>query len=128
MGSVWTAAVPGNYSSGGKAAWKDGEPVGVGAARRDRGPDSGQSLVEYVLILATIVVVSLATVIVLSHGINGLFGKDSNLPNGFNPPAAPGPVTPPGPTSVAQCLHGGWRSYPQFSDRTACIEFVTGGG
>jgi Flp pilus assembly pilin Flp len=92
----------------------------------DHGSESGQSLVEYALILA--IVACLATGIYLSGAINGLFRSTSNLPNGFNPPTEP--VAPPvqWPTSVQQCLHGGWRDYPQFTDEASCVRFVTGGG
>jgi Flp pilus assembly pilin Flp len=93
------------------------------------GSESGQALVEYALILATIA--CLVTVLFFSGSINGLFGSTSSkFQNGFNPPAVPGsPVTPPEqwPTSVEQCLDGGWQNYPQFTDEASCIQFVTGG-
>jgi hypothetical protein len=87
-------------------------------------------LVEYAVILAGVALVCLATVIYLSGAINGLFGSTSNLPNGFNPPTAPHPITPPiqSPRSVQQCLHGRWHDYPQFEDEASCVQFVTGGG
>ena len=91
------------------------------------GSDSGQSLVEYVLILAGIAVVCVVTIIILSGAINTSFGSTSNS---FNPPAAPSPRGPPlqWPTSVAQCMNGGWRNYPQFADEASCVQSVTGGG
>jgi hypothetical protein len=96
----------------------------------DHCSESGQGLVQYVLILASVALICLAAVIFLSGPINGLFGSTSNLPNGFNPPTAPEPTGPPvqWPTSVRQCLNGGWHDYPQFRDEAACVRFVTGGG
>ena len=91
--------------------------------------ESGQGVVEYALILGLIAV--LATAIVLfSDASNGLFGSTSNFPNRFNPPTATVPMTPPvqWPTSVQQCLHGGWHDYPQFTDQASCVQYVTGGG
>jgi Flp pilus assembly pilin Flp len=92
------------------------------------GSESGQGLVEYALILAG--VACLVTVIYLSGAINGLFGSSLNFLNGSSPPATTKPMTPPvqWPTSVQQCLHGGWHDYPQFTDEASCVEFVTGGG
>ena len=63
----------------------------------DHGSESGQGLVEYALMLASVVLIGLATVIVLSGAINEFFGSTSNSPNGlnlptFNHPTAPGPV------------------------------------
>ena len=91
--------------------------------------ESGQGLVEYALVLAGVAVLASA-VIYLSGAINGLFGSTSNFPNGFNPPTTTEPMTPPvqWPTLVRQCLHGGWRDYPQFTDEASCVRFVTGGG
>ena len=92
------------------------------------GSECGQGVVEYALILGVIAVVAAA--IVLSGGLNGIFGSTSNSLNGLNPPAATGPMTPPDqrPTSVQQCLSGGWRNYPQFTDQASCVKYVTGGG
>lgn len=100
----------------------------------DHGSESGQGLVEYALMLASVVLIGLATVIVLSGAINEFFGSTSNSPNGlnlptFNHPTAPGPITPvQWPTSVQQCLHGRWHNYPQFKDQASCVQFVTGTG
>ena len=92
------------------------------------GSESGQGLVEYALILGIVAV--LASVIFLSGAINGIFGSTSNSLNGLDPPTATVPLTPPpqGPTSVAQCLNGGWHNYPQFTDQASCVQFVLGGG
>jgi hypothetical protein len=32
------------------------------------------------------------------------------------------------PTSKAQCLHGGWRNFPQFKNQGDCVSFVASGG
>jgi Flp pilus assembly pilin Flp len=95
---------------------------------RAHGSESGQTLVEYALIL--VFVALLATVIFLSGAIKGVFGSTSNLMNGRNPPTATEPMTPPvqWPTSVQQCLNGGWQDYPQFTDQASCVQYVTGGG
>jgi hypothetical protein len=88
-------------------------------------------LVEYALVLAGVAfVAAAAAVLFLSGAINGLFGSTSNSPSGFIAPAVTQPLTPPvqSPTSVRQCLHGGWRDYPQFADEASCVRFVTGGG
>ena len=92
------------------------------------GSESGQGLVEYALILGVVAVA--ASVIFLSGAINGIFGSTSNSLNGLDPPTATAPLTPPvqGPTSVEQCLNGGWRNYPQFTDQASCVQFVLGGG
>lgn len=90
--------------------------------------ESGQTLVEYALILAS--VACLATVIYLSGAINGIFSSTSSFQHGFNPSGGPQPLRPPAqwPTTVEQCLDGGWRNYPQFDDEASCVRFVTGGG
>jgi hypothetical protein len=81
------------------------------------------------VVLAGVAVLASA-VIYLSGATNGLFGSTSNFPNGLNPPTATEPTTTPvqWPTSVQQCLRGGWRNYPQFTDRASCVRYVTGGG
>jgi Flp pilus assembly pilin Flp len=90
--------------------------------------ESGQGLVEYALILAVIAVVAAAAVIYFSGAVIGLFGSTSNFPGGGNAPSEP--VTPPvqWPSSVQQCVDGGWRQFPQFTDEASCVRFVTGGG
>lgn len=91
--------------------------------------ECGQGVVEYALILGLIAV--LAAAIALSGGISGVFGSTSDSLNGLNPPTATQPMTPPPaqwPTSVQQCLLGGWHDYPQFADQAACVAYVTGGG
>jgi len=96
---------------------------------RADGSERGQGVIEYALILGVIAVVAAA--IALSGAGNGLFGSTSNFPNGINPPTATVPMTPPPgqwPTSVQQCLLGGWHDYPQFTDQAACVKYVTGGG
>jgi hypothetical protein len=35
---------------------------------------------------------------------------------------------PLAPTSVAQCMHGGWQNFPQFKNQGACVSFVATGG
>jgi hypothetical protein len=35
---------------------------------------------------------------------------------------------PLAPTSVAQCMNGGWQNFPQFKNQGACVSFVTKGG
>jgi hypothetical protein len=71
-----------------------------------------------------------AAIVLFSDASNGIFGSTSNFLNGGNPPTATVPMTPPvqWPTSVQQCLHGGWHDYPQFTDRASCVRYVTGGG
>lgn len=93
------------------------------------GSESGQTLVEYALILASVALGCLAAVIFLSGSINGLFGSISNSPSGINPRRAPEPVAPPVqlPTTVQQCLYGRWHNYPQFVDEAACKQFVISG-
>jgi Flp pilus assembly pilin Flp len=92
---------------------------------------SGQTLVEYVLLLGAIALVCLGSVVFLSGSINDLFGSITNSPDVFNPPSPPAPSAPPAgtavPTSVEDCLEGGWQDYPQFEDEEACIEFVNDG-
>jgi hypothetical protein len=87
-------------------------------------------LIEYALILACVALACLGTLLLVSGAISGFFGSSSNPPNHFRAPPAPGPTTPPLslPTSVEQCLHGGWRNYPQFEDEASCVQFVTGAG
>jgi len=91
--------------------------------------ESGQGLVEYALIVAGVAFLA-AAVIYLSGAGDQLFGSTSNFSNGFNPATVTQPRTLPvqWPTSIQQCLHGGWRNYPQFTDRASCIRYVTGGG
>ncbi len=100
----------------------------VGMQRRADGSECGQALVEYALILGF--VAFLASAIFLSGAINGVFGSTSNSLNGLDPPTATEPMTPPAqwPTSAQQCLLGGWRNYPQFTDQASCVKYVTGGG
>ena len=54
------------------------------------GSESGQSSVEYALILACVALGCLAAVIFLSGSINGLFGSISNCPERFQLPARAG--------------------------------------
>ena len=54
-----------------------GQPVGVEMRYTAHGSESGQGLVAYVLILAS--VACLVTVVYLSGAINGLFGSTSNF-------------------------------------------------
>ncbi len=89
---------------------------------------SGQTSVETVLIIAAIGLACLVAVIFLGGGISHVF--DSILdPSGPSPPSSP--FVPPTPATVPRtvedCLDGGWRTYPQFIDEGACVEFVTGG-
>ena len=97
----------------------------------DKHSESGQTLVEYALLLACIALGCAAAALVLSGAIGGLFDSVANDPNVFNPPTAPVPVTTaaqPQPTSVEDCLDEGWRNYPQFEDQASCVDFVNGGG
>ena len=32
------------------------------------------------------------------------------------------------PTSKAQCMHGGWKNFPQFKNQGDCMSFVATGG
>ena len=96
------------------------------------GSQSGQTLVEYVLILAGIALACLATVVFLSGAINDLYATIANTPAVSDRPSAPpGQPTQPGqpavPTSVEDCFHGGWRHFPQFENQAACIKFVVEG-
>ena len=92
---------------------------------------SGQSLVEYVLLIGAVAMVCLASVAFLSGSIDDLFGSISSSPGVFNPPSAPTPVPPEAelavPSSVDDCLEGGWQDYPQFGDEAACIAFIEDG-
>ena len=88
-------------------------------------PQSGQTSVETVLIIAAIAVAALVAMILLSGGISRLF--DSILdPSG---PPGPGPFVPPAiaalPHTLEDCLDGGWHNYPQFIDEAACVGFIT---
>ena len=31
------------------------------------------------------------------------------------------------PTTMAQCMNGGWRNYPQFTNEGKCVSFVETG-
>lgn len=100
--------------------------------------ESGQSLVEYTLILGTVAVGCVAAAIFLSGGIDGLYGSIGSSADVFNPPNAPASVAPPVqptvptqpgvPTKVEDCLDGRWLNYPQFTDEASCVEFVTDDG
>ena len=94
-----------------------------------RRSESGQTIVEYALIVATIAVVCVAATVFLSDRISDLFGTVTDSP-AINRPT-PGSLTPPTPpiqwpTRVSQCLHGRWRNYPQFADQASCIRYVAG--
>ena len=92
--------------------------------------ESGQSLVEYALLMAGLALLAAVALIYFSGAINGVFGSTSSSPNGFIPPTVTEPTTSPvqWPTSVQQCRHGGWRDFPQFRDEASCVRSVTGGG
>jgi len=96
-----------------------------------RRSESGQTLVEYVLLVGAIALVCLASVAFLSGSINDLFGSISSSPGVFNPPSSQVPVPPEAelavPTSAEDCLEGGWQSYPQFENEAACIAFIEDG-
>jgi hypothetical protein len=80
--------------------------------------------------LAGIALGCLAAALVLSGAIGGLFDSVTNDPNVFNPPAAPPPITTPAlpePKSAEDCLHEGWRHYPQFDSEASCLDFLKGG-
>jgi hypothetical protein len=32
------------------------------------------------------------------------------------------------PTSIAQCMNGGWVEFPQFKNQGLCVAFVASGG
>src|SRR4051812_31038953 len=96
-----------------------------------RDSESGQSLVEYVLIVAGVALACMAATLFLSGRINGLFSSIGNDPGIFSPPSvqSPVPTTPElaVPDTVEDCLNGGWQNYPQFDDEIACVEFVNNG-
>ena len=116
----------GEYGSG-LHGWEETKTT-VGVWMGDTAHDSepGQALLEYALILAGIAFLA-ALVVYVTGAMNGLLGSASTkFPTG---PTATEPLTPPPvqwPTSVEQCLHGGWRDYPQFTDQAACVRSVTG--
>jgi Flp pilus assembly pilin Flp len=90
--------------------------------------ESGQASVETVLIIAAIALGCLVTAIFLSSSIRGIFGSISD-PSG-PPPSAP--FVPPAvevvPVTIEDCLNGGWRNYPQFTNQGQCVHFVQGAG
>ena len=40
------------------------------------------------------------------------------------PPVRPAPVV--FPTTLDECVDGGWRDFPQFADEAACTDYVDG--
>jgi Flp pilus assembly pilin Flp len=90
--------------------------------------ESGQTSVETVLTIAAIALGCLVAAIFLSGSIRGIFGSISD-PTGPQPSA---PFVPPAvvavPVTVEDCLNGGWRNYPQFTNQGQCVHFVQGGG
>ena len=89
--------------------------------------DSGQGLVEYVLILAGIALACIGATMFLSGGLNGLYSSVASSPV-LTPPSVSAHITAPAvplePTSAESCLDGDWRDYPQFEDEAACLRFV----
>jgi Flp pilus assembly pilin Flp len=99
--------------------------AGVHVRSTVHGSESGQGLIEYALILGVIALLATAA-IVFSGVISKNYGSVSNdLGHGTTSQ----PMTPPAqwPTSVEQCLNGGWRDFPQFSDEASCVRYVTDG-
>ena len=81
-------------------------------------------LPEYALIVAAIAIGCVFAILVYAGIVNGLFGSAAE-------PLNPGPFVPPVttpqltyPTSVDDCLDGGWQDYPQFPDEQACVDYV----
>ena len=88
---------------------------------------SGQTLVEYILIVAAIALACVGATIFLSGGINGIFESNRSTLGAFTPPASTVPVTPPElaePKTIQDCRQGRWRDYPQFESEAACVKFV----
>jgi hypothetical protein len=82
-------------------------------------------MVQYVLILGVVALVATAAVF-LVHAIGKNYGSVSNDLSHGTPSQ---PMTPPGnwPTSIGQCLNGGWQDFPQFNDQATCVLYVTDG-
>ena len=88
---------------------------------------SGQTLVEYILIVAAIALACVGATIFLSGGINGIFESNGSALDIFTPPASTAPFPSPEmaePKRIQDCRQGRWRNYPQFRNEAECIKFV----
>lgn len=94
--------------------------MGRGRARSD----AGQALPEYTLIVAGIAIGCLFAILVYTSIVNGLFDSTAKP---LNPAPFVPPVTTPQltyPTSIDECLDGGWQNFPQFRDEQACFDYI----
>ena len=81
--------------------------------------DSGEALAEYAVLVAAVAVACVLAVVFVAVGVGGLLDRSEPSP-------APGPLVPPRtpdlsyPTKLADCEHGRWQNYAQFSSEEEC--------
>ena len=90
--------------------------------RRER-RELGQASGEYAIVVGGIAVVCIVAALFLGLAIKGQFGSASETVQQapFEPPRS-APVT--WPTSLADCVDGGWRDFPQFRNEAECRDYV----
>ena len=90
-----------------------------------RGPESGQTLAEYAVVVAGIAVVCVVAALFLSAVIGSRVGSTVK-------PAPPAPFQPPAPaqlvwpTKLEDCKDGGWHNFVQFDNEAECNDYVNG--
>jgi Flp pilus assembly pilin Flp len=86
--------------------------------------ETGQAAAEYVLIAAAVAIGCAMAVLFFGGAVTNLFGTSAKpiKTAPFRPPVRSGDIT--FPTTVAECVDGGWRNFPQFADEAACADYV----
>ena len=88
-----------------------------------RGPESGQTLAEYAVVVAGIAVACVVAALFLSAVIGSDVGATVK-PAPFQPPASPPQLV--WPTKLEDCEAGGWRNFVQFDNEAECKDYVNG--